>query len=90
MNGSPKMKRSEMLKLIMTTFHEDISYKEELLYGMTTEQAENLLSVMEKAGMLPPSADIIRELECKIVGDHTVKISYIKPVHEWEPEDETR
>lgn len=72
------MKRSEMIELIQDTWgqsqHDDSWY----------DKANHLLSVIEKAGMLPPKYCYRSD---RYIDGHTSKYDrYYK--NEWEPEDE--
>lgn len=78
------MKRSKAIELIQSTYNKT-SYQD---YEMGSQDADDILTALEKAGMLPPTIcyDSVGEY-CKIKDTdilHDNDISF-----RWEPEDET-
>jgi hypothetical protein len=83
------MKRNEILKLIKGILECPTTF------NCTTTGAENILSVLEERGMLPP---LIHKSNYVPIGEGTFKFqdkelkgemyrAYTTPVHEWEDED---
>lgn len=75
------MKRSEIIKLICSHIDNNVSYYYKNGCNFYEYDADDLLRVLEKAGMLPPENK-----------DKSYKLSdngeMIYSVNEWEPEDE--
>ena len=75
------MKRSEMVDL-MWSFIQDVEYQYDIY--MKKEDTKELLSEMEKAGMLPPHLDRYEYGEkTPLLADSYISYDFI-----WEPEDE--
>lgn len=78
MNGSPKMKRSEMLHIMRDWKLDNTDF----ITGEQYLDVVDLLDLIEKAGMVPP----LLEKEC-VQTLPNGEITYVDHVHEWEPED---
>lgn len=80
------MKRSEAIEII-----DEVLYEHELplLQGISKE----ILSKLEKAGMLPPSAPLLMKAKYYASGLDMTNYENIEKIlncHEWEPEDEKK
>jgi hypothetical protein len=76
------MKRSEMLKKIHDYLDQDLNM------DMEPEWIEEILNIVEKNGMLPPSyKKQLSHKEISLACDYLAKSEGVKIVNDWEPED---